>query len=116
MTNFQISKLLLGCLVVLPALAWAGTPAASSTMVPRSSAGNCPGGTNEVGAGYCQSTDGRHFMPISSAGNCPGGANNAGADYCRADEIGVSFVPISSDGNCPSGATNAGADYCRVDK
>ena len=30
MTNFQISKLLLGCLVVLPALAWAGTPAVSS--------------------------------------------------------------------------------------
>ena len=114
MTNFQISKLLLGCLVVLPALAWAGTPAASSTMVPRSSAGNCPGGTNEVGAGYCQSTDGRHFMP-TSGGSCPTGSNNAGADYCQASELGVSFVPTSG-GSCPTGSTNAGADYCRVDK
>ena len=113
MTNFQISKLLLGCLVVLPALAWAGTPAASSTMVP-TSGGSCPTGSNNAGADYCQSADGRHFMP-TSGGSCPTGSNNAGADYCQASELGVSFVPTSG-GSCPTGSTNAGADYCRVDK
>ena len=85
MTNFQISKLLLGCLVVLPALAWAGTPAASSTMVP-TSGGSCPTGSNNAGADYCQASElGVSFVP-TSGGSCPTGSTNAGADYCRVDK------------------------------
>jgi len=86
-------------------------PAVSGEVVA-SGRGTCPSGSRHVGAGYCRSLDGRHFMP-SRNGSCPSGSHHAGAGFCRASEAGVMFVPALK-GSCPSGMHHSGAGYCRT--
>jgi hypothetical protein len=71
----------------------------------------CPGGTSNVGAGYCRAQDSRGYIEASGS-LCPSGTHNAGAGYCKVEG---SQVYVRANGSvCPSSTQNVGAGYCRT--